>query len=125
MAQTNMPPETSTRWALIQRLSSLSSAATGGPMSSGRLGRPSAVTLAIKALTCLLSRTAPPAKSVSIAPGGDSVHGDTARPQLLREIARQHLDRALHRPVGGIAGQAEAGEATRTERCASGNGDYS
>src|SRR5205814_905999 len=68
-AQTNMPPETSTRWALIQRLSSLSSAATAGPMSSGRPGRPSAVTLAMKALTCLLSRTAPPAKSVSIAPG--------------------------------------------------------
>jgi hypothetical protein len=54
---------------VIQRLSSLSSAATAGPISSGRPGRPSAVTLAMKALTCSLSRTAPPAKSVSIAPG--------------------------------------------------------
>src|SRR5580704_10531861 len=34
--QTNMPPETSILWALIQRLSSLSNAATAGPMSSGR-----------------------------------------------------------------------------------------
>ncbi len=50
-AHTNMPPEISMRWPVIQRVSSASSAATAGPMSSGTPARPSAVTEATKSLS--------------------------------------------------------------------------
>ncbi len=43
----NIPPETSTRWAFIQRNSSLSSAAMASPISSGSPTLPSAVCAAI------------------------------------------------------------------------------
>jgi vitamin B12 transporter len=46
-------------------------------------------------------------------PGRHGVDGDAARPQLLGQIAGQHLDRALHGGVGGKARQAEAGQAGR------------
>lgn len=67
--QTIMPPETSIRCALIQRLSSDSRGALIGPMSSNSPARPSAVTLATRSLTCGLSWTIPPEKSVAISPG--------------------------------------------------------
>ncbi len=58
------PPETSIRWALTQRLSSDTSEAIIGPMSSGRPGRPRAVTSPMWRFTSALSRTTPPLKSV-------------------------------------------------------------
>ncbi|EDS6438924.1 NmrA family NAD(P)-binding protein [Salmonella enterica] len=63
------PPDTSIRCAVTQRLSSRSRLATIGPISSGTPTRPSAVIAANCALTSALSRTSPPPKSVSIAPG--------------------------------------------------------
>lgn len=47
IAQIACPPETSIRCAFTQRLSSDSSEAIIGPMSSGRPGRPSAVASAM------------------------------------------------------------------------------
>ena len=67
--QMNMPPETSIRCALTQRLSSESSAAIIGPTSSGKPARPSVVIPAMALFTSELSRTTPPLKSVAIAPG--------------------------------------------------------
>ncbi len=61
--QPRMPPEISTRWALIQRLSPDSLDATAGPMSSDRSTRPRAVTAALKSLAALLSVTPPPRRS--------------------------------------------------------------
>src|SRR5690606_31492470 len=46
-SQTCIPPETSMRWPVTQRLSSDSREAIIGPISSGTPVRPSAVTLAI------------------------------------------------------------------------------
>ena len=105
---TNMPPDASMRWALIQPLFSLSRLAIAPPMSSGRPTRPSAVCDATKPLSCALSRTAPPPKSVSIAPGAIDVDGDAARAQFLRHVLGQHLHRAFHRRIRGVARQREA-----------------
>ncbi len=63
-SQIIMPPETSIRCALTQRLSSVSSDAIIGPMSSGSPGRPSAVASDTILFTAGLSRTTPPLKSV-------------------------------------------------------------
>ena len=56
-AQRPIPPDTSMRWPLIQRLSSESSAAIMGPMSSGCPTWPSAVISATRLFTSGLSRT--------------------------------------------------------------------
>ena len=55
-----MPPETSMRCPLIQRLSSDSSEAIIGPMSSGSPARPSAVISATRRFTSGLSRCSGP-----------------------------------------------------------------
>lgn len=62
------PPETSMRCALTHFASSEQRNATTEPISSGKPTLPSAVLEAIILLRSLLSRTAPPPKSVSIAP---------------------------------------------------------
>lgn len=56
------------RWALIQRLSSESSDAIIGPMSSGWPTRPRVVMSATRLCTSGLSRTIAPLKSVAMAP---------------------------------------------------------
>jgi hypothetical protein len=61
------------RSALIQRLSSESSDAIIRPMSSGTPARPSAVPAATLLFTAGLSRTIPPLKSVSVAPGATTL----------------------------------------------------
>src|SRR4029077_20838481 len=71
--QIDVPPETSIRCALIQRLSSVSSDAIIGPMSSGSPARPSAVMSAIRLFTSGLSLTMPPLKSVAIGPGATTL----------------------------------------------------
>jgi hypothetical protein len=71
--QMDMPPEASMCWALTQRLSSESSEAIIGPMSSGRPTCPSAVMSATRLLISGLSRTIPPLKSVAIAPGATTL----------------------------------------------------
>ena len=68
-----IPPETSIRWALTQRFSSESSDAIIGPISSATPARPSAVISATQRLTSGLSRTTPPLKSVSTAPGATTL----------------------------------------------------
>jgi len=83
------------------------------PMSSRRPTRPSAVCPAIIMFSWALSRTKPPPKSVSMAPRGERVDADAARAELLREIARQHLDATLHRRIGRVARRCEAGQARR------------
>lgn len=56
-------------YAFIHASSSLSRAAMASPISSGSPTRPSAVWAAICRFTSALSRTTPPPKSVSMAPG--------------------------------------------------------
>jgi len=63
------PPEASMRCAFTQPISGDSSDATTPPMSSGSPARPSAVSEATISFTSVLSRTTPPEKSVSMAPG--------------------------------------------------------
>lgn len=57
------------RCAFTQRLSSVSSEAIIAPMSSGKPGRPNVVASETILFTAGLSRTAPPLKSVCMAPG--------------------------------------------------------
>ena len=73
------------RWALIQRLSSESSEAIIGPMSSGWPARPSAVISPTCLLISGLSRTMPPLKSVAMAPGATML---TAIPRGPSSLAR-------------------------------------
>ena len=69
----DIPPDTSMRCPFTQRLSSESSAAIIGPISSGTPARPNAVISATRLLISGLSRTMPPLKSVWIAPGATTL----------------------------------------------------
>jgi hypothetical protein len=73
------------RWALIQRLSSESSEAIIGPISSGWPARPSADMSATRLFISGLSRTMPPPKSLAMAPGATAL---TAIPRGPRSFAR-------------------------------------
>lgn len=61
------------RWPVIQRPLPARRIATALPMSSGRPVRPLAVCCATYWFTAAPSRTAPPKKSVSVAPGATEV----------------------------------------------------
>jgi hypothetical protein len=86
------------RCAVTQRLCGLSRLATIGPMSSGRPTRPRAVMAANCALSAAVSRTAPPRKSVSIAPGERSWQGYPS-PKLPMTLATKAF-RSSHENTG-------------------------
>lgn len=99
------PPETSIFCALIQRLSSENRDAIIGPISSGRSGRSSAVAAAICLAISGLSLTAPPEKSVWIAPRA-TTDGDAPRLRFLGHIMCHDLACALHGGVGNPAARS-------------------
>ena len=55
----------------------------------------------------------PPLKSVAMAPGATVLTANPRPPQFLRQIARQHLDGALHRRIGRALRELDAGEPAR------------
>ena len=82
-------------------------------MSPGNPTRPSAVIPAMCLFTFALSRTTPPPKSVSIAPGAQRVDGNVAFAEFDGKVAREYFDPALHRCICRVARIAKARETTR------------
>src|SRR6202043_2871364 len=79
-AQRTIPPEISVRGALIQVLSSVSSEATAGPMSSATPARPSAVTLVMKSGSFKTARPAKPQHDRRLAQSACCDRGQACRP---------------------------------------------